>query len=182
MCRRKVDISGLQEVRWRGASARLVERKDSRFKLFQAGTDKGMGGVGILLAESWVETILDVKHVSDRIMLIKLVVGKSIVIVLLVYAPQSGLDDSVKDMFYENLQQTLTQISAFEILFVCGDFNGHIQNNTDGYEGFHGSRGFGRHNLEGERILEFAVAHNLVVSNLLFMKRKSHLVTYQSGG
>ena len=63
-----------------------------------------MGGVGILLAESWVETILDVKHVSDRVMLIKLVVGKGIVIVLLVYAPQSGLDDSVKDMFYENLQ------------------------------------------------------------------------------
>ena len=104
MCRRKVDVSGLQQVRWRGASARLVEGKDSRFKLFQAGNDKSMGGVGILLAESWVETILDVKHVSDRVMLIKLVVGKSIVIVLLVYDPQSGLDDSVKDMFYENLQ------------------------------------------------------------------------------
>ena len=36
-------------------------------------------------------------------------------------------------------------------------------------------------NLEGERILEFAVAHNLVVSNSLFTKRESHLVTYQSG-
>ena len=58
----------------------------------------------LVLAEKRVKTIFDVKHVSDRIMLIKLVVGKSIVIVLLVYAPQSGLDDSVKDMFYENLQ------------------------------------------------------------------------------
>ena len=36
-------------------------------------------------------------------------------------------------------------------------------------------------NLEGERILEFAVAHNLVVSNSLFTKRESHLVTYHSG-
>ena len=36
-------------------------------------------------------------------------------------------------------------------------------------------------NLEGERILEFAAAHNLVVSNSLFTKRESHLVTYQSG-
>ena len=35
--------------------------------------------------------------------------------------------------------------------------------------------------MEGERILELAVAHNLVVSNSLFTKRESHLVTCQSG-
>ena len=48
MLRRKFDICGLQEARWRGASARLVERKDSRYKLFWVGNDKVMGGVGIL--------------------------------------------------------------------------------------------------------------------------------------
>ena len=32
-------------------------------------------------------------------------------------ALQAGLDDSVKDMFYEDLQWTLTKISASEILF-----------------------------------------------------------------
>ena len=48
MSRHKVDIFGLQEMRWRGASARLVKEKvkDSRFKLFWVGNDKGMGGVG----------------------------------------------------------------------------------------------------------------------------------------
>ena len=35
--------------------------------------------------------------------------------------------------------------------------------------------------LESERILEFAGAHNLVVSNSLFTKIESHMVTYQSG-
>ena len=54
----KVDICGLQEVRWRGASATLVERKDSTFKLFWVRNDDGMVGVGILLAEKWVEAIL----------------------------------------------------------------------------------------------------------------------------
>ena len=48
--------------------------------------------------------------------------------VLLVYIPQAGLNDSVKD---------LTKI-GFEILFVCGDFNGHIGKNADRYEGVHG--------------------------------------------
>ena len=49
-----------------------------------------MGSTGILLAEKWVEAIFDVKRVSGRIMLIKLVVGKSIVTVLSVYVPQVG--------------------------------------------------------------------------------------------
>ena len=53
-----------------------------------------MGGVGISLAEKWVEAIFDVKRVSDRIVLIKLVVGRSIVTVLSVYAPQAGFDDN----------------------------------------------------------------------------------------
>ena len=63
-----------------------------------------MGGIGILLAEKWVETIFDVKSVSDRIMLIKLFVGKGIMTVLSVYAPHAGLDDSAKDLFCKNLQ------------------------------------------------------------------------------
>ena len=47
--------------------------------------------------------------------LIMLVVGRSIVTVLSVYTQQADLDDSVKDLFYENLQQTLTKISVSEI-------------------------------------------------------------------
>ena len=74
-------------------------------------------------------------YVSDKIMLIKFIVGKRILTVLLVYASQVGLDDSVKVLFYENLQWTLTKVSVSEILFVCGDFNGHIGKNADGYEG-----------------------------------------------
>ena len=98
MARRKVDICCLQEVRWRAASARLVEEKDSRFKMFSVGNDKGMVKVGILLAEMWVEANFDVKCVSDRIILIKLNVRKSIVTVLSLYDPQAGLDDSVKNV------------------------------------------------------------------------------------
>ena len=46
-----------------------------------------MVGARILLAKKWVEALSHVKCDSDRIMFIKLVVGKKIVIVLSVYAP-----------------------------------------------------------------------------------------------
>ena len=138
-----------------------------------------MDDVGILLAEKWVKAVFDATHVSDKIMFIKLVAGKSIMTAVGLCS-QACLDDSVKDLFYENVQWTLTRISASEILFVCEDFNSHTEKNADWYEGVHYVRQFIRCNLEGERILEFAVAHNLVVSNSLLMKRESHLVTFQS--
>ena len=58
MSRHKVDICSLQEVRWWGASVRLVEQKDYRFKLLWVGNDEGIGGVGILFAGKRVEAIL----------------------------------------------------------------------------------------------------------------------------
>ena len=36
-------------------------------------------------------------------------------------------------------------------------------------------------NIEGEQILEFAIANDVVVGNSVFKKSPRHLVTYQSG-
>ena len=41
--------------------------------------------------------------------------------------------------------------------------------------------GYGTRNPEGERILEFSNATEMVVANTLFKKRDSRLVTYESG-
>ena len=50
-----------------------------------------------------------------------------------------------------------------------------------GYEGVHGGSGYGERNADGDRVLEFAVANVFVVGNTFFVKRDSHLITYQSG-
>ena len=33
---------------------------------------------------------------------------------------------------------------------VCGEFNGHVGAEVDGFEGVHGGKGFGSRNAEGE--------------------------------
>ena len=58
-------------------------------------------------------------------------------------------------------------------MFVSRDFNGHIGMNANGYKEFHDGRGFERLDMEGERILEFPVAHKLAVSNCFFTKSGS---------
>ncbi|GJV94484.1 retrovirus-related pol polyprotein LINE-1 [Tanacetum coccineum] len=53
---------------------------------------------------------------------------------------------------------------------------------SDGYPGVHRGFGFGVRNEEGRAILDFAMAHDLVVVNSYFKKRDHHLITFHSGG
>ena len=43
------------------------------------------------MAKEWIDKVFEVHRVSDRIIIVKLIVGQHVVTVLSVYAPQSGL-------------------------------------------------------------------------------------------
>ena len=45
--------------------------------MFWVENYKRIGSVGILLVKKWVEAVFDVKNVLDRIMFIKIIVGKN---------------------------------------------------------------------------------------------------------
>ena len=74
--RRKIDICTLQEVRWKGGSARMITGKDSKYKFFWVRNNSGTDGVGVRLAEKWIEKVINVDRISDRILVIKLLVGE----------------------------------------------------------------------------------------------------------
>ena len=59
--------------------------------------------------------------------------------------------------------------------------NGHFGSSNVGYDGTHGSYGYGSRNADGSRILEFTDRLNLVICNTLFMKQESKLMTYVAG-
>lgn len=180
------DLCCLQETRWKGGlescQNRLIAGKASKYKLYWTGNKEGSAGVGIILAESWVEKVFEVQRISDRILLLKMVIGRKVYSFLSVYAPQAGLGDADKDRFYDQLRSVVAKTPASEILIPCGDWNGHVGVAAAGYESVHGGNGWGTRNAEGERVLEFAVSCDLVVGNTCFKKRASHLITYQSGG
>ena len=70
------------------------------------------------------------------------------------------------------------RIDSGERLLICGDLNGHVGSEIDGFEGVHGGFGFGKQNVEGEMILETADALNLAVLNTWFKKKERRLFTY----
>ena len=178
---RGVDLCCLQETRWKKDGVKQIVGKDSRFKMFWSGNDNGTGGVGILLTEEWWERVFEVVRVSDRIILTRMTIGKTVFVFVSVYAPQANLSEAEKDRFYQMLQCTVATIPASEQLIVCGDWNGHVGSQSTGFEEVHGGQAIGKRNTEGERILEFVFANEFVVRNAWFKKKPKHLVTYHSG-
>ena len=150
MSRRSVDLCCLQEITWCGASARMIEGKDSYYKIFWVRNKNHTGGASILLSEEWIEKVSDINRVSGRIMLIKFVIDNKIITVLSCYAPEVGLNNVVKDTFYDQLQDTVRKVEADETLVICGDLNGHIGKPVNGHEGVHSGYNYGLRKKEGE--------------------------------
>ena len=42
------------------------------------GCEEGMAGVGVLVEESWIDKVLEVKRVNKRIMVLRVGVAKSV--------------------------------------------------------------------------------------------------------
>ncbi|XP_070054680.1 uncharacterized protein [Nicotiana tomentosiformis] len=174
--KRRVNIACVQETRWVGSRAKDADE----YKLWYLGVQKGKNRVGILVDRELRESVVDVRRVNDRLIIIKLVVRECTLNVISAYAPHVGLDEDVKRRFWEGLDEIVRQVSPTKKLFIGGDFNGHIGSTAGGYGEVHGGFGFGERNGGGTSLLDFAKAFGLVIANSSFPKRERHLVTFQN--
>ena len=65
-------------------------------------------------------------------------------------------------------------IHISEKLFIGGDLNGHVGTTSAGFETVHGGFGYDSRNQEGEEVLNFVVAFDLLIANTFFRKIESH--------
>lgn len=179
---RHLDFCCLQETRWRGGSTRTLGVDGARYKVFWMGCERGLAGVGVMVAEKWIEHVVEVKRVSERLLLLRVAVGKIILNIVSVYAPQVGRPMEEKEDLLGALGKVIREVGRDEELVVCGDLNCHVGALAEGFESVHGGKGFGIRNVEGEMLLEFAVAMELCLVNTWFEKDDSKKVTYESGG
>ena len=74
-------------------------KEQTRYKFYWSGNSIGTGGVLVLLAKKWEKEVYEVQRVPDRILLLRMVVGKVVFAFICVYAPQAGLSVVEKDRF-----------------------------------------------------------------------------------
>jgi len=132
-----------------------------------------------LVVKELVNSVVEVRRKSDRIMAIKVVVGSEILNVVSVYAPQIGLLDDIKKQFWEDLDMVIQDVARTEKLFIGGDFNGHIDVEASRYDTAHEGFGYEERNKGEVSVMDFAVAYELLVVNSFF-KKEGHLVTFKS--
>src|SRR2546425_3005246 len=118
--RRRLDFCCLQEIKWKGDGVKWLGEKGKRYRFFwRGGVGKdGLAGVGVLVAKKWVENVVEVKRLSERLMLIRVSIGTNILNVISGYAPQVGRSIEEKEEFLLSLSKMVDEIGQEEFVNV----------------------------------------------------------------
>ena len=85
-----------------GEGTRILRTKTGgKYKLFWKGCSEGVSGVGVIVSEEFIDKVVEVTRVSERLMMVKLIVGKCLMNVMAAYAPQTGRSQEEKDNFWK---------------------------------------------------------------------------------
>ena len=96
---REVDVGCIQEARLRGSGCRFFGAQGRRYKLFYMGGKDRSDGVGMFVAEKWVDSVVKVERHTERVLILKMVLDNSLMNILTVYAPHSGKPEEEKENF-----------------------------------------------------------------------------------
>ena len=118
-------------VKVRGCLVLMVEETSS--------FGKAVITAGVFIADRWIDSVVNMVRVNERIMYVKLVIGKQIVNIVSAYAPQVGLIAEEKDDFWDSFIIVISGIPKQETIFIGSDMNGHVGRDANGY----GGMGFG---------------------------------------
>ena len=86
----RVDVCSVQETQWKGGSTKMVRGKSARYKFLWQGCPKGIHGVGVLVSEEFVDKVVEVKRMSEHLIMVELVIGKCLMNVTSGYVQQVG--------------------------------------------------------------------------------------------
>jgi len=93
LAERRMDVACVQETQWRASGCRFFGAIGKRYKLFWMGSIAKTDGVEIFVAEKWVDSVVGVERHSERVLVLKMVLGDCLLNVFMVYAPHSGKPD-----------------------------------------------------------------------------------------
>ena len=92
------------------------------------------------------------------------------IMVIQVYAPTSNAEEA--EEFYEDLQDLLELTPKEDVLFIIGDWNAKVGQDTPGVTG---KFGLGVQNEAGQRLLELCQQNTLVIAKTLFQTQEKTL-------
>jgi len=171
LARYKLDVVGVQEVRWdKGGTVRAEDYK----VFYRKGNENHQFGTGFLVHHRIVSAVKRVEFVSDRLSYIVLKGHWLYIIVVNVHVPSQEKSDESKDSLYEELEQVFDHFQKYHMKMLLEDFNAKVGREnifkpTVGQESLHQDS-----NDKGVRLVNFATSKNLVVKSRMFPHRNIH--------
>lgn len=177
--RLKVDIMGISELRWPDSGI----CRNEHGTLYYSGSDPQdrdhRNGVGIFVSAAHCGAVISHTPITDRIMLLQLQGQPFKLNIIQLYAPtaEKRYDNEVENL-YSLLDTVLEKLNKDDITLIIGDFNSKIGQGTR--QDLVGDFGLGTTNHRGDRLFEFCVERDLVITNTWFRLPKRRLYTWTS--
>ncbi|XP_071723603.1 uncharacterized protein [Rutidosis leptorrhynchoides] len=113
-----VDREHRTETKWTGQKSRKLGK--IRYKLWYAEKDKNRNGIRIVVDKSIVDDVVEVQKYEDRVIRIRVMMEKYVLPVISAYAPQVGIDDSVKQEFWDRMDAIMQTIPIKKKVIIGG--------------------------------------------------------------
>ena len=111
-------------MRWKNFGETTTEEGHKVF--FSEKEDKHEHGVGFLVHKDIVNTVMECRPVSSRLIAIHLRAVSFNITIVQAYAPTSDYDDNKIEELYDQLQNVIDQTPKKDILVVRGDWNAKL--------------------------------------------------------
>lgn len=126
--------------------------------------ERAAGGVGCIIHRKMAEQVYKWEGRSERILMVELRDRKKCIkTLIIVYGPNEDDTTGNKEKFWEELA-IITEDAKGKII-IMGDFNSRVGNRDETYKAIIGTHGESIRNNNGERLLDFCLMHDLIVTN-----------------
>ena len=177
------DIIGLCETYRKGEGLSSIKNGHCIYEIGKTEDHPNAKGVSLLINSKIKDCVSNPKIYSDRVITLDLnLQGQQAVTIIMTYAPTKAAPDEDIEAHYENIEQAYED-SKSKHKIIIGDFNAKIgiKNKDETFQSM-GPYGIGKRNCRGERLIEFAEEHKLIIANTLFKKNPSRYWTWEKPG
>ncbi|KAK0151713.1 Craniofacial development protein 2 [Merluccius polli] len=176
-----IDIAALSETRL--MDERSLTEEGMGYTFFWKGYHSGgqhLHGIGIAIKNTLLPRLTKTPvGISERLMTLRIpLVNNRFATLLSAYAPTLPSDNETKDRFYQSLDEALCKIPKTDKIFMLGDFNAQVGQNSRIWSGVLSRHGIGHAKSNGMRLRTLCSKHSLTITNTIFQQKAKYKASW----